>query len=318
MHVFCCLVDSQSKYHAAYSSNACPDVSFLAAKNEKQHTEHQKNTSEMSDREADDSSAALDELQDAYSRDRDDILNPQYRLLSSVPRAPTARVMPRYFEPASAGRSQPPGPGAYHTPVKWGDAISTRLVPHSTNRSVSPRGSARPTPKRLDIPYYDVKTNWSTPSGAMTFRAKDNAAERSSSRPGPGVYNPTNNSIAARTDVRQDAKRCTFGVPHRVTRRPNFPGPGTYGDDAADATPSKSARGAVMTMRAVPPSGNIVPGPGSYALPGAFTPGQGKLAVTMKARLPHPMDDHLAMHETAKSSVARPPEIRHRAKPRLK
>jgi hypothetical protein len=253
----------------------------------------------------------------------DDILNPSYRLLSSVPRVATAQLMPRYYEPASAGRgADAPGPGKYHRPGQWGDAIGTRMRPHQASRdgSTSPRGSSRPSPRRLDVPYYDVQKSWKTPSGSMTFRHSDRAAERSAARPGPGVYNPNNNTVNARTDAHDDTKRCTFGAPHKPERVGTNPGPGAYPQTKEVGTPSRDSKGAVMARRAGHPElklSALVPGPGSYTLPGAFTQRQGQLDVTFKKRLPHPMDDHLAMHEAAKTSVARAPELRMRARPHL-
>ena len=236
----------------------------------------------------------------------DDVLRPSYRHLSTVPTAPTAPITPRREE--SPRRHNPnTGPGRYFKELPWG----TDRAP--TIKAASPRAPVRPPP---DVPFYDVKLPTTVRSAGFGFRGKDITADKQFS-PGP-VYDYANDTIAKNQSLRatENHRRCTFGLSHKAHKEMDVPGPGAYGADVGSTF--KGGRGALLASRVPLPAPKESPGPGHYERPSAFTPRQGACLVTLKGRLPHPMDDTQAAHEAAKTSCPRIGVRKMRAAPRLK
>lgn len=287
--------------------------------------------------------AATDRVGLPAARD-EAILRPQYRLLSTVPAAPAAGIQSRR-EPL--GRGPMPGPGAYSPSLSWTAPGATKMYSHRTVRAVDNRHEP--------APYYNPEAPKGGHAGnagfSLSFRWRETEATRAAALPGPGAYdvasafdargrsgtprsqlrplpappkttNAADADAAAAAAVAQPLPRCTFGVPH-VKLRPvvEVPGPGAY-DVTGGATPRSPT--AVATHRAprlartprAPPEKAPPPGPGSYSLPGAFDVPHGACRVTIKGRLPHPMDDPNAAYECAKTSHPRSTFRRMRAVPR--
>lgn len=161
-----------------------------------------------------------------------------------------------------------------------------------------------------------------SPTKGFTLSGKLDRLPPTSS-PGPGSYETTVSSFSGRNP--NNSGRCTFGIRGTTPKGLPVPAPpiqpasprlrALKALEEANVAKQKSAgRGMSMGAKwreAPPPVG---PTATSYTLPTSFD-GSSR-GTSIHGRLKHPMDDHLATHDCAKTSVPHDPLRRLKAKVR--
>ena len=241
----------------------------------------------------------------------DDVLHPTYVKLSTMPMAPR----PVMGSPRREMRPNliVPGPGAYFQERTWSQCVGgPKMIPATSG---NPKREAR----RLDVPYYDLSSALAAgPKVTMSPRLPSTARR---DVPGPGEYDVSVMFLAQQLDKKKAAlplTHCSFGAPHRPKKPNAFPGPGAYDTVNTPSDARGSPRGATLASRVPLPAPFPCPGPGAYDARSCFEPQTGRLPITLKGRLAHPLDDHLAGHECARTGNFHDPSKKMRAAPRLK
>ena len=267
----------------------------------------------------------------------DQTLSPRYRLLSPCRRAPEAVLIGRgnIDKLAEKDASWRKGPGEYDVRMSWDRSTIRMAGAPSAFRStalVAEGASVDTYAPRVKVPPKDV-IDLSSSQLVGSGRAQKGTVVKGYSlsprldrsprnlSPGPGSYE-TPSTFRGRSPIKG---RCTFGVRAPSPRAElNTPSEDSLPpvsprlralkalEEANVAKQRSAGKGCTMGAKWKDAPVPVGPNATSYKIIGQFDgPPKG---VTMKGRLKHPMEDRLAGHDCAKTSVPHNPNLRLKAK----